>query len=312
MDVSEKLRIILSLTGFTQEKLARELGVSFPTLNSWVRKRSEPHPKKGEVVDATFRRLTGSQEIPVGPLEAKKAILRGMRDKGPDVLNLLRTRPDILDQFCLSLTYNTNRIEGSTLTEPETAAILFDNVALPHKSLVEHMEVKNHQAAFLHLMGLLQKNTKIDRDLILKLHSILMNGIQSDAGCYRRHGVRIVGSHVPTANYLKIDVLMNEVIDEIAQPQEDVVSHVARIHSRFEQVHPFSDGNGRIGRLLIQAMLLKTGYPPAVIPQKRKRQYLAALNRSQIKSEFLDLEEFLCDSILSVFPWIYPSTDREG
>ena len=188
--------------------------------------------------------------------------------------------------FCLSLIYNTNRIEGSTLTEPETAAILFDNVALPHKTLVEHMEVKNHQAAFLHLLGLLQKETIIDRELILKLHSMLMNGIQADAGCYRRHGVRIVGSHVPTANFLKIDALMNDVIDEIAQPQEDVISHVARIHSRFEQVHPFSDGNGRIGRLLIQAMLLKEGYPPAVIPQKRKRHYLAALNRSQIKNEF--------------------------
>ena len=304
MNISDELQIILSLTGFTQEKLARELGVSFPTVNSWVRKRSEPHPKKKGVVDAYFRRLTGSHEIPAGPLDAKKAILRGMREKGPDVLNLLRTRRDILDQFCLSLTYNTNRIEGSTLTEPETAAILFDNVALPHKTLVEHMEVKNHQAAFLHLLGLLHKGTIIDRELILKLHSMLMNGIQADAGCYRRHGVRIVGSHVPTANFLKIDALMNDVIDEIAQPQEDVISHVARIHSRFEQVHPFSDGNGRIGRLLIQAMLLKEGYPPAVIPQKRKRHYLAALNRSQIKNEFLDLEEFLCDSILTVSPWI--------
>jgi Fic family protein len=247
MNVSDKLKIILTLTGFTQEKLARELGVSFPTINSWVRKRSEPHPKKGAVIDDFFRQISGSPEIPEGVLETKKAILRNMKEKGPDALGLLRTRRDILDQFCLSLTYNTNRIEGSTLTEPETAAILFDNIALPHKTLVEHMEVKNHQAALLHLVGLLQKDTIIDRDMILKLHSILMNGIQPDAGCYRRHGVRIVGSHVPTANFLKIESLMNEIIDEIDQSHEDVVSHAARIHSQFEQVHPFSDGNGRVG-----------------------------------------------------------------
>ncbi len=92
MNVSDELQIILSLTGFTQEKLARELGVSFPTVNSWVRKRSKPHPKKKGVVDAYFRRLTGSHEIPAGPLDAKKAILRGMWEKEPGVLNLLRTR----------------------------------------------------------------------------------------------------------------------------------------------------------------------------------------------------------------------------
>ncbi len=197
------------------------------------------------------------------------------------------------------MTYNTNRIEGSTLTEPQTAAILFDNVALPHKTLVEHLEVKNHQAAFQHLLGVVPE--RINEELILKLHAMLMNGIQPDAGRYRRHGVRILGAYVPTANFLKVPILVKHLIQEMDGNPEDVLSRTSRFHSRFEQIHPFSDGNGRMGRLLIHAMLLREGYPPALISQKRKRRYLAALNRSQLKNDFLDLQAFLCDSILAGF-----------
>jgi len=299
MTVAEELRIVLTLSGLTQEKLAQRLGVSFATLNSWARARSVPRPRNKVAINDLFRKWTGSTDRSLSPLDVRKDVLKRKVQKTIGIQDLLRERRDLLDQLCLSLTYNTNRLEGSTLTEPETASILFDNVALSNKTLVEHLEVKNHQTAFLYLLSALPKTMTIDEALILKLHSILMNGVQPDAGCYRRHAVRIVGSYVPTANYLKISDLMKVLVDDLQRESKDVVSHVAQIHSRFEQIHPFSDGNGRIGRLLIQAMLLKQNYPPALILQRKKRAYLSALNKAQLKGDFHPLEEFLCDSVLS-------------
>ncbi|MGE5341054.1 MAG: Fic family protein [Candidatus Omnitrophota bacterium] len=216
-----------------------------------------------------------------------------------NVLNIIRENPDIHDQFMLSLTYNTNRIEGSTLTEPETAAILFQNIVLPDKSLVEHLEAKNHQTALNYLFDYMASGSMIDEDLILALHRILMNSIMPDAGHYRTHSVRIVGADLPTANYVKIPLLMTELIDYINSDINDTVSHIAKVHSRFEQIHPFSDGNGRVGRLLIHAMALRKNLPPAVVRQENKRFYHTYLNKAQ-QTQNQDtslLEDFICDAL---------------
>ena len=128
-----------------------------------------------------------------------------------------------------------------------------------------------------------------------------MNGIRDDAGFYRRHGVRIVGSNVATANFLKVPELMEELFKEINRKQKDVIKHAALIHSKFEQIHPFSDGNGRIGRLMLVAMLLSNNLPPAVIEAKEKGKYLNYLRKSQLGGDFLPLEDLICDAILNGF-----------
>ena len=102
----------------------------------------------------------------------------------------------------------------------------------------------------------------------MKLHGILMNGVQPDAGEYRRHAVRILGVNLPTANYLKIPELTPQILSEANKRTRDTIALSAKIHSRFEQIHPFSDGNGRIGRLLMNAMLLKANFAPAIIRQE--------------------------------------------
>jgi len=298
MDIVQKLQLIKQLSGLTQEKLAQRLGVSFPTVNSWINGKSTPRQSKQKIIDTLYFELTGEREASKTSLLAKKNIIRRKGKKVKDVLKLIANRKDIYDQFMLSLTYHTNRIEGSTLTEPETAAILFDNVSLPNKNIIELMEVKNHQAALTTLFEVCTFNKKVDEQLILDLHANLMNGIAQDAGSYRKHGVRIVGSNVPTANYVKVPLLIKELVKDINVKHKDIISQVSEIHSRFEQIHPFSDGNGRIGRLLIHAMLLKQNFPPAVIRQEKKRFYIKYLNKSQLKGEFADLEEFLCDAVL--------------
>jgi len=301
MTIKDQLKLIQKLSGQSQEKLAAELGVSFPTLNSWINGRSEPRKKARERIDELFRRLTGRVVIPASLLEAKKQAILTQGRAYKDVLKMILGNKDIYDQFVLSLTFNTNRIEGSTLTEPETAAILFQNAALPDKTIIEQMEVKNHQAALQYVFRHLQADGKINELFILKVHGILLNGIQEDAGRYRSHGVRIAGANVPTANHLKVPALMQTLVKDILLKSRDIMAHAAQIHSRFEQIHPFSDGNGRVGRLLLGTMLLKENLPPAVIRQEKRRFYILYLNKSQLENEFSLLEDFICDGILDAF-----------
>lgn len=302
MTIQDKLRIIQNISGLTQEKLAEKLGVSFVTLNSWINGKSKPHRKAGENVNNLYFYFTSQKDIPEDPLRAKKQIIINKSKKYRNILKEILRNNDIYNQFLLSLTYHSNKIEGSTLTEDETKAVMFDNISLPNKDITEQMEVKNHQVALEYLLkSLLPASFKINETFILKLHSILMNGIKDDAGAYRGHGVRIVGTYVPTANYLKVPESIREIVKDINRKSSDVITHVANIHSRFEQIHPFSDGNGRIGRLLIHAMLLRNNLPPAVIEQKKKRFYNNYLKRAQLKEDFIPLENFLCDSVIVGF-----------
>lgn len=305
MNISQKLKLIQKLSGLSQEKIAKKLGVSFAAFNAWINERSLPRKKAQDRIDNLFLLYTGQNKIPKNILIAKKKTILNFKKKFKNVLNLILENPDIYDQFVLSLTYHTNRIEGSTLTENETKDILFNNVGLAGKSIIEQLEVKNHQAALYYLLDQLKKSDKkINESFVLRLHSILMNGIKRDAGSYRTHAVRIVGSNVPTANYLKVPLLIKKTIKEINIKNEDVISHVARIHSQFEKIHPFSDGNGRVGRLIIQAMLLKNNLPPAIIKQEKKHFYKLYLGKSQREGDFSQLEDFLCDSIIEGFNFI--------
>lgn len=301
MTIKEQLKGIKQFSGLTQEQMAKQLGVSFATLNSWINGRSIPHLKRQTSIDELYAKYSGTKIIPETLLEAKKKLLQNLSLKQKNILSLILNNHDIFDNFVLSLTYNTNKIEGSTLTEDETADIIFSNVSLPNKSLTEHLEAKNHQTAFVALFDWLKNKKPIGEELILKLHAILMNGIKSDAGIYRNHGVRIMGANVPTANYLKVPVLMKKLAEDLYQSAGDPIKKTAEIHSRFEQIHPFSDGNGRIGRLLIHAMLLQNNYPPALILQENKRLYMRYLNKAQMFGDQSLLEDFLCDAILLGF-----------
>lgn len=302
MTISEKLKFIKSLSNLTQELLAKKFDVSFATLNSWINGKSIPHKKAQILIDELYKEYTGQKMIPESVLKAKKELIISKNKKYKNILKTILGRPDIRDEFTLLLTYNTNSIEGSTLNENETGAILFHNKVLPNKTLVEQMEAKNHQAALQYLFQYLSvvKN-KINEDLVLKLHGILMNGIRDDAGFYRKHGVRIVGSNVPTSNYLKVPILMAELEKSINASQKDKIKQIANIHSNFEKVHPFGDGNGRVGRLIISAMLLKENMPPAIIRQEKKQLYYTFLNKAQVQEDSSLLEDFLCDAILEGF-----------
>ncbi len=234
-------------------------------------------------------------------LAVKKEGLKQESLKHKSIIFEILDNPDIRDQFILKLTYNSNRIEGSTLTEPDTAAILFDNVALSNKSLSEQFEAKNHQTALNYLFDCVVKKEKISENLILKFHSILMNGVRSDAGLYRNHAVRIVGVNLPTANFMSVPKLMSEIIDLANKKSDDIIALSASAHSVFEKIHPFSDGNGRVGRLIMNFMLLRANFAPAIIRQEQKRAYYAYLYKAQTNGDHSQLEDFFCGAISDGF-----------
>ncbi|MFO7807685.1 MAG: Fic family protein, partial [Candidatus Moraniibacteriota bacterium] len=263
---SKKLHSLQQAANITQEEIAEKLGVSFATVNSWINNRSYPRKKHQELINGLYEfYVTGKGKILSNKLEEKKSTIKEKAKKYQYVTNLITSRRDLKDQFLLLLTYHTNRIEGSTMTREDTAAVIFDNQNLSNRSLVEQMEAKNHQSAVNYTLNewTNSKKKKITSEEILKLHRILTNSILSDAGYYRNHSVRIVGANVPTANWQSVPQKMEGLINAINNPQsKDAILNIAQIHARFEQIHPFSDGNGRIGRLLMNMMAFQQDLPP--------------------------------------------------
>ena len=301
MTIQQKLEVIQKILGLTQTQLALKFGVSFAAFNSWWTGKSEPRPKMKASIDELFLEVTGQKTIPADQLTAKKRALQRKSSEHKNIVREILDNPDIRDQFVLKLTYHSNSIEGSTLPEPDTAAILFDNAALPNKSLTEQLEAKNHQTALQYLFDYIAKKEKLDEAFILKLHSILMNSIRPDAGVYRNRAVRITGVNLPTANYISVPKLMKEVIARVTEKTADVIAQSAGIHSKFEQIHPFGDGNGRVGRLLMNAMLLRENFIPAIIRQEQKRLYYTYLYKAQTKNDHSQLEDFLCEAVMDGF-----------
>jgi len=301
MNTKQKLEIIQKRLGMTQTQLALKFGVSFTAFNSWWTGKSNPRPSKQAAIEELYLEVTGQKIIPENLLAIKKQTLIQKSKGYKSVIKEILENPDIRDQFILKLTYNSNSMEGSTLSEPDTSAILFDNVALPNKSLTEQLEAKNHQTALNYLFNHILKKEKIDENLIQKLHSILMNGIRADAGIYRNHGVRITGVNLPTANHMSIHKLMPEVMAQAILKNKDIIALSATIHSKFEQIHPFGDGNGRVGRLLMNAMLLNANFAPAIIRQEQKQLYNTYLYKAQTQEDHSQLEDFLCEAITDGF-----------
>jgi Fic family protein len=298
MDYQNKLKLIQSYSHTTQTQLAKMLAVSFPTLNSWLHKKSQPRQGALLRIDALYIEYVGNLEIDNQALIQKHTQLSKLKKRRPDSYALLMSRRDIYNSFLLEMTYHSNGIEGNTFNEPEVKAVLFDDVTIPNKSVLEHQEAKNHQAALGFVMRWLKDEKRnITESLIKKIHEILMNGIMYNAGQYRTHKVRIAGSLVATANPQKIEENMRTFIESYNAAPQDVVFHIAQTHAQFEQIHPFTDGNGRVGRLLILVTALQNGYAPVLIKKEKKLAYYNCLQESQMNGNHLPLVAFMYEAL---------------
>lgn len=309
MTITQKLHQIQKCSGKTQEELARDLGVSFPTFNSWINGKSQPRKNAIETIDALFLEYLGDTSIEVSVLEKKIDKLQQLQQQFKNPFSLIMSRKDIYDDFLLLLTYHTNSIEGSTFSEPDVKAVLFDDVTIPKKSVREHQEAKNHQGALGFVMRWIrdEKNT-VDEYLIKHIHQILMNGMMHNAGEYRTHSVRIAGVSVPTSNHLSIKNHMSKLIKVFNRYEKEPlkqVEHIAQIHANFEQIHPFSDGNGRVGRLLMIIMAFKYQMAPVLIRKEKKQVYYTYLEESQVKNNNIPLTSFIFDALFEGYKLLF-------
>lgn len=298
MNHSNQLRSILKASGWSQEELARRLDVSFVTLNAWVNARSEPRKKAADAIRILYFEIIGSDSTDLGLLDERKKQALQFKTTTRQIV----TSQERLDKLTLHLTYHTNTIEGSTMTLSDTEEVLFHHKTLTNRTQIEQMEARNHQAALLWLLDQLQDKTfAVTVDLIKGLHLRLMNGIISDAGEYRRHSVRIMGAQVTVANYLKVSVLIDELVANISQDSKDKdpIALLSATHAHFEKIHPFSDGNGRVGRLLMLAQALDANLTPPLVLKEKKQAYYKYLELAQTKENFVPLELFMTESIIS-------------
>ena len=300
MNYLEKLKALQKYSGKTQTELAKMLDVSFPTLNSWINNKSTPRVKAQDRIDASYFEYIGRIDIDESVLIVKKRQLASLQKQIKNPFKLIMNRKDIYDTFLLKMTYHTNSIEGSTFNEQEVRAVLFDDVTIPNKTVQEHQEAKNHQGALGFVMRWIRdEDTGLTESLVKKIHEVLMNGILANAGQYRTRGVRIAGSHVVTPNHLKIGENLKKFVKEYNRQPKDVVFHIAKLHSHFEKIHPFSDGNGRVGRLLMLIYALKNNIAPVLIQKEKKIAYYNFLQESQIKENHVPLTSFIYDAIFN-------------
>lgn len=187
------------------------------------------------------------------------------------------------EEFLTEYTYNSNAIEGNTLTLRETDMVL-RGLTIDQKSLKEHLEVIGHKEAFKYVSQLVKENTPISEKVIKDIHYLVLADKKEDRGIYRRVPVRIMGAvHEPVQPYLIIPK-MEELLEQYKNSNEDIITKLARFHIEFESIHPFIDGNGRTGRLLINLELMKLGYPPIDIKFTDRFKYYKAFDEYHIKN----------------------------
>lgn len=193
------------------------------------------------------------------------------------------------EQFIVEYTYNSNAIEGNTLTLRETDLVL-RGLTVDQKPLKDHMEAVGHKEAFEFVSELTKKNVPLSESIIKQIHYLVLADKKDDRGVYRRVPVRIMGAkNEPVQPYL-IQPKMEQLMASYAENKEHIVTKLARFHLEFESIHPFIDGNGRTGRLLVNFEFMKAGFPPIDIKFTDRIAYYKAFDEYHVKHSISAME----------------------
>lgn len=207
-------------------------------------------------------------------LDKLAAELKSMRPLNPTELKRLR------DEFIIEHTHDSTAIEGNTLTLRETALILQEGITIAEKPLRDHLEAIGYRDAFEYVVELAGANAPLSEAVIKDVHALVLMDDRENRGVYRSVPVTISGAlHTPPQPYL-VPVQMEQLIADYAEMKQDkhIIEAVAEFHLRFEGVHPFIDGNGRTGRLLLNLELIKAGLLPINIKFADRRKYYEAFD----------------------------------
>lgn len=194
---------------------------------------------------------------------------------------------NLQEAFDTEYTFESNRIEGNTLTLMETDLVLHKGITIAGKSMKEHQEVLNHQEAIDLIREIAQDNVEFNEKTLLNIHSLILQSIDRlNAGIYRTERVRIVGSRHICPNPIKVPELMDEYFRFFEDNKNSMhpVELATNMHEKLVTIHPFIDGNGRTARLVMNLILLQRGYPITIIASENinRAEYYKTLESAQI------------------------------
>ena len=194
----------------------------------------------------------------------------------------------------LEWTYNSNGIEGNTLTLRETQVVL-EGITVGGKSIKEHLEAINHEKAILYLNDLVKENNPITEWNIKSVHQLVLKDIDDEnAGRYRRENVTIKGAtHIPP-DYLKVPELMEKLVLNYENWNDfHPIIQAALLHGELVKIHPFVDGNGRTSRLFMNLVFMNHGYNPVIIKKENRLEYYEALDKAHTTGNYTDFVKLI-------------------
>ena len=190
---------------------------------------------------------------------------------------------EYIDDLLVRIAYHSSAIEGNTISLADTVTILLHETIPGKVSKREFYEIENHKQALEYVIDQLENNESLSLNIVRGIHTQLMDHLNFDRGMWKTHDNAIVGADFNTASAHDVPYLMKQWIDNInyrlhqSKTDEEKIKHILEMHIDFERIHPFSDGNGRTGRLLIIYSLLEHDISPIIIPVDLKPDYIRFL-----------------------------------
>ncbi|MFZ2918654.1 MAG: Fic family protein, partial [Trichococcus flocculiformis] len=181
-------------------------------------------------------------------------------------------------------------IEGNTISLPATVSIIL-NGTLPISSgatVREFYEIENHKQAFSNMLDHLESNDTLSVSIIKEVHADLTDRLQYDKGQFKKNENLIIGAEFQTASPSETPFLVQQLVDNLeyrlenAATDEEKLERILDAHIQFERIHPFSDGNGRTGRVIMNYSLLQEGFPPLIIEKETKATYIELLAKQDL------------------------------
>lgn len=246
-------------------------------------------------IDKRYRQVNDLffDSIDFNSIDEKKDTIDSHRPFSQNMTRQLR------DKLIIEWTYNSNAIEGNTLTLSETKVVLENGITIKGKPLKDHLEIINHKEAIEYIEDLVSKKVKLSEYDIRSVHYLILKEIDStNAGKYRNENVFISGAkHVPPV-YMNVPYKMQNLIDQY-QSWKDFhpVVRACFLHGEFVKIHPFIDGNGRTARLLLNFELIQSGYPPVVIKTENRVDYYDALDKAHTTNNYTDFIKIIVDLV---------------
>ena len=258
--------------------------------------------------------LQMNYQIKLEQIDKLKTWLDSFRPFSPIIVAELKKLYDV------KFTYNSNAIEGNTLTQSETELVLTKGITVGGKTLEEHLEVIGHKDAIDYIETLARQDTIINEWEIKQIHNLILRKINpNEAGSYRTLDVKAAGTNYLYPPHYLLSQLMRDFViwlNSESARQLHPVEYAIMAHYRFVSIHPFRDGNGRTARLLMNLLLIRAGYPIVVIDNQIRNDYINAIaygqqNQDDLTQLFILINEATIASLVETLSLLVTATDSQ-